>query len=425
MAEKKVLVKEVDNKEIDKDKLSSEISIIVNEMIDNKNENTSIDENSQNEQNKSTNKTKQEIVIDSKTKLKIILFTILTLGVFYILLQKELKARKKPQKPATKIIEQTDNNKAIDTKSVSTKESFDDIRTETKDIEPKTITKDKIVSEKQNEITSLDSNNQETKIINSKDDLDKKEDINVKVPVVIQNIESQETNSVQEHNTEQIENKSNSENKTIEDNNKNINKTDTKPLIKEDKLNKDENKDDSSTKQQKATKKIATSTKHIDKPKQKASTKSSNAKQNKQQHIETKDVAEEQKIIQEGINDVVESIIQEAKSSKHVVNTTETKSSDEMISIKDSSNLRHSSKIPVDINQLIKNFGGIENITNVENSLSTVQVFVKDKNLVNKDEVKKTINGKGISVVGQKYSLVCGDFAIALKEAINEIISKH
>ncbi len=425
MAEKKVLVKEVDNKEIDKDKLSSEISTIVDEMIDNKNENTSIDENSQNEQNKSTNKPKQEIVIDSKTKLKIILFTILTLGVFYILLQKELKARKKPQKPATKIIEQTDNNKAIDTKSVSTKESFDDVRTETKDIEPKTITKDKIVSEKQNEITSLDSNNQETKIINSKDDLDKKEDINVKVPVVIQNIELQETNSVQEHNTEQIENKSNSENKTIEDNNKNINKTDTKLLIKEDKLNKDENKDDSSTKQQKATKKIATSTKHIDKPKQKASTKSSNAKQNKQQHIETKDVAEEQKIIQEGINDVVESIIQEAKSSKHVVNTTETKSSDEMIFIKDSSNLRHSSKIPVDINQLIKNFGGVENITNVENSLSTVQVFVKDKNLVNKDEVKKTINGKGISVVGQKYSLVCGDFAIALKEAINEIISKH
>ena len=425
MAEKKVLVKEVDNKEIDKDKLSSEISTIVDEMIDNKNENTSIDENSQNEQNKSTNKPKQEIVIDSKTKLKIILFTILTLGVFYILLQKELKARKKPQKPATKIIEKTDNNKAIDTKSVSTKESFDDVRTETKDIEPKTITKDKIVSEKQNEITSLDSNNQETKIINSKDDLDKKEDINVKVPVVIQNIELQETNSVQEHNIEQIENKSNSENKTIEDNNKNINKTDTKLLIKEDKLNKDENKDDSSTKQQKATKKIATSTKHIDKPKQKTSTKSSNAKQNKQQHIETKDVAEEQKIIQEGINDVVESIIQETKSSKHVVNTTETKSSDEMISIKDSSNLRHSSKIPVDINQLIKNFGGVENITNVENSLSTVQVFVKDKNLVNKDEVKKTINGKGISVVGQKYSLVCGDFAIALKEAINEIISKH
>ncbi len=93
--------------------------------------------------------------------------------------------------------------------------------------------------------------------------------------------------------------------------------------------------------------------------------------------------------------------------------------------IKDTSKLKQSKKIPIEVEKLITSFGGKENLLNAESTLSTIQLFVNDKNKVNKDEVKKIFSGKGISIVDKKFSIICGDYASELKEQILKIIKKE
>lgn len=92
--------------------------------------------------------------------------------------------------------------------------------------------------------------------------------------------------------------------------------------------------------------------------------------------------------------------------------------------IKDTSKLKQSKKNPIDNEKIIKNLGGKDNIVKIENTLSTIQFYVIDKTKVNKDEIKKIFNGKGISIVDKKYSIVCGDYANTLKEEIIKKIKK-
>ncbi|WP_031488905.1 PTS transporter subunit EIIB [Ureaplasma canigenitalium] len=78
-------------------------------------------------------------------------------------------------------------------------------------------------------------------------------------------------------------------------------------------------------------------------------------------------------------------------------------------------------KLPFDINDFYSYVGMKDNILDVDATINTLKLQVKDKELINKDNLKK-LGVKGILSNGQQISLVIGDFSLKLKEIIKKDI---
>lgn len=83
--------------------------------------------------------------------------------------------------------------------------------------------------------------------------------------------------------------------------------------------------------------------------------------------------------------------------------------------------LRISTKIPFNIDELIKILGTEKNIKSVDASLNTLKIEFLDKNLIDEESIKK-IGAKGLIFSGNKISIIFGDFAITLKDELIKIL---
>lgn len=81
--------------------------------------------------------------------------------------------------------------------------------------------------------------------------------------------------------------------------------------------------------------------------------------------------------------------------------------------------LKRSTKIPFDINHLIKHLGGIQNILTCEATLSSLKVGIKDKEKIDQEAIKQ-LGAKGIMISGLKVSMVFGDISITIKEHLEK-----
>lgn len=79
--------------------------------------------------------------------------------------------------------------------------------------------------------------------------------------------------------------------------------------------------------------------------------------------------------------------------------------------------LKTSNKINFDINDLISALGGLENIIDLEASLNSLKVAIKNKANVNQESIKK-LGAKGIMLSSNKVSIIFGDNSLAICEAI-------
>lgn len=87
----------------------------------------------------------------------------------------------------------------------------------------------------------------------------------------------------------------------------------------------------------------------------------------------------------------------------------------------DKNEIKKSTKIPFNVDDLIIYLGTSENIKNIESSLNTLQVFFNDKSKIDINKIK-TLGAKGTMFSKDKLSIVFGDFSDALKEEINKKI---
>lgn len=416
--QQKVLKKEKDveiekdvEQKVDKEELRKDISTISDAILDD--EKVEDIEDSQKESKQTSNDNKKQdnrIVIDSKAKLKIILFTILTLGLFYILLHKEIKKRKSTSNKSTNIRK---DNKDQDNKK-DLKEDKDDINK-----------KDDTDDDSKNDDVDLDKYQEEPSDEESKDDII--ETIEVEETIIVEEDDKPEEKSLDE-DTKDDEVKIIDVQETIVVNDKkeqNDHKDNKKLTSKQDDKqdNKIDVKDDKKSQPTKESKQDTNKTQKIDDSNKNRSLDKPNEITKKEKPIDSKTIAKQDEKPKQDDHKETAKVVVDKKIDK--TKEVQTKSSDEVLSIKNASALRSSKKIPIDVDELIKCFGGISNITNVENSLSTIQFFVKDKSIVNKDGIKTIMNGKGISVMGQKFSIVCGDFASALKEEVSKMIKDN
>lgn len=83
--------------------------------------------------------------------------------------------------------------------------------------------------------------------------------------------------------------------------------------------------------------------------------------------------------------------------------------------------LRISTKIPFNINELIKILGTEKNIKSVDASLNTLKIEFLDKSLIEEESIKK-IGAKGLIFSSNKISIIFGDYAIALKDELIKIL---
>lgn len=86
------------------------------------------------------------------------------------------------------------------------------------------------------------------------------------------------------------------------------------------------------------------------------------------------------------------------------------------------SSFKVSNKLGFDINDLINGLGGMKNIKSVEASLSSLKVTINNKELINQDLIK-SLGAKGLMVSAQKVSIIFGDNANAIKEAMIKVIN--
>ncbi len=74
----------------------------------------------------------------------------------------------------------------------------------------------------------------------------------------------------------------------------------------------------------------------------------------------------------------------------------------------------------LDVNKLVKNLGGKENIINYEVNKSRFIVTLKDVDLVNKEAIQK-MGAQGIVEIENQLKIILGDNADALKKYIDDL----
>lgn len=74
-------------------------------------------------------------------------------------------------------------------------------------------------------------------------------------------------------------------------------------------------------------------------------------------------------------------------------------------------------KLPFKLEDLLKFLGNKENVLSVSNTINSIKLELKDKTLVQKDEIKK-IGGTGILSSENKISIIFGNYSEELKNLI-------
>ena len=77
----------------------------------------------------------------------------------------------------------------------------------------------------------------------------------------------------------------------------------------------------------------------------------------------------------------------------------------------------------IEINKLVINLGGKENIESYEFNKSRFVVTLKDVTLVNKDAIQK-MGAQGIVEIENQLKIIIGDNAIELERQINDLMKR-
>ncbi|AZZ65409.1 PTS glucose transporter subunit IIB [Metamycoplasma phocicerebrale] len=89
--------------------------------------------------------------------------------------------------------------------------------------------------------------------------------------------------------------------------------------------------------------------------------------------------------------------------------------------IKQKDYLSKETKISFDLEDLLKNLGGKDNIKSLSSTQKILKVFFFDKQKVNSLELKKLDGVSGIALQSGSVSLVLGNTAKHVEELINEV----
>lgn len=85
--------------------------------------------------------------------------------------------------------------------------------------------------------------------------------------------------------------------------------------------------------------------------------------------------------------------------------------------------LTYSKKYKFNINDFVKDLGGLENIENVSATLSSIKIVLKNVNLINSN-LQKKYEIKGITKSNNSVILIFGDNAKIIAEDINKLLKK-
>lgn len=77
----------------------------------------------------------------------------------------------------------------------------------------------------------------------------------------------------------------------------------------------------------------------------------------------------------------------------------------------------------IEINKLVSNLGGKENIESYEFNKSRFVVTLKDVTLVNKEAIQK-MGAQGIVEIENQLKIIIGDNAIELERQINDLMKR-
>lgn len=77
----------------------------------------------------------------------------------------------------------------------------------------------------------------------------------------------------------------------------------------------------------------------------------------------------------------------------------------------------------IEVNKLVSNLGGKENIENYEFNKSRFVVTLKDVTLVNKEAIQK-MGAQGIVEIENQLKIIIGDNAIELERQINDLMKR-
>ncbi|UUD37241.1 PTS system glucose-specific transporter subunit IIB [Mycoplasmopsis californica] len=86
-------------------------------------------------------------------------------------------------------------------------------------------------------------------------------------------------------------------------------------------------------------------------------------------------------------------------------------------------NIDKEQKLPIKPDYLISLFGGKDNISNVEATLSKIKVFFKDKKQIDLEAIKQIKAASGLVLSSSSLSLIVGYGAENLKNAIMEVVN--
>lgn len=80
-----------------------------------------------------------------------------------------------------------------------------------------------------------------------------------------------------------------------------------------------------------------------------------------------------------------------------------------------------SKEIPFEVQNLLNLFGGIDNITKTDATISSFKVELKDPSLADVEAIKKLGQAKGVMKSGNKLSIVFGDYSKTLDSFIKDL----
>ncbi len=80
-----------------------------------------------------------------------------------------------------------------------------------------------------------------------------------------------------------------------------------------------------------------------------------------------------------------------------------------------------SKEIPFEVQNLLNLFGGLDNITKTDATISSFKVELKDPSLADVEAIKKLGQAKGVMKSGNKLSIVFGDYSKTLDSFIKDL----
>jgi phosphotransferase system IIB component len=82
-------------------------------------------------------------------------------------------------------------------------------------------------------------------------------------------------------------------------------------------------------------------------------------------------------------------------------------------------NLTYATKISFNIDELIDNLGGIDNIIDSSATISSLKIILKNVNVINKDNISK-LGAKGIMINNKQVIILFGDIAMTIDKLLKQ-----